>query len=74
MPLALPALFVERLSSSTVLLSVGESAIGPARLRARSRTETCFACLSLLSFPRALPARDGLLPRCDYMRSCSGAY
>ncbi len=67
MPLALPALFVERLSSSTVLLSVGDSAICPARRGARSRTETCFACFSLLSFPRALPARVCLLERCNYI-------
>ena len=64
MPLASPALFVERLSSSTVLLSVGDSAIVPRSPRRPLPGFGVLLTLRVLVFPRA---RRGLLASAMYL-------
>ena len=72
MPLALPALFVERLSSSTVLLSVGDSAIGPAA-PAPPVSGPPLAWLDL-GFRRGLPGFCLCLRRPNSPDACLTAY
>ena len=82
MPLALPALFVERLSSlaslasGSVALSVGDSAIGPARLRSRCfPCCSCFACFACFGVPRSrAPGRVAVEALANSLNGCLRIY